>query len=240
MAIFLYDEFSVQVTIPNVSKALKSVGWSKKVSRRVAKEQNAELRDHHLHSRSEFRSYHLVYIDESGCDKRIGFRRTGWSPLGVAPVQVTAFHRDSRYHILPVYTQDGILFSRVFQGTTDGDVFEDFIEQLLHYCRPYPEPNSVLIMDNASFHHSERIKQMCRDAGVILLYLPPYSPDLNPIEEFFAELKAFIKKQWHEYEHNPDQDFTVFLEWCIGVVGGRKPSAEGHFRHAGVDVEELK
>lgn len=63
MAIFLYDEFSVQVTIPNVSKALKSIGWSKKVSRRVAKEQNAELRDYHLHSRSEFRSYHFVYVD---------------------------------------------------------------------------------------------------------------------------------------------------------------------------------
>lgn len=90
--------------------------------------------------------------------------------------------------------QDGILFSRVFQGTTDSVVYEDFIEQLLHHCRPYPEPHSVLIMDNASFHHSERIKEMCRDAGVILVYLPPYSPDLNPIEEFFAELKAFIKK----------------------------------------------
>lgn len=81
---------------------------------------------------------------------------------------------------------------------------------------------------------------MCRDAGVILLYLPPYSPDLNPIQEFFAELKAFIKRQWHEYEHDPDQDFTMFLEWCIGVVGGRKHSAEGHFRHAGVDVEQRK
>jgi transposase len=45
-------------------------------------------------------------------------------------------------------------------------------------------------MDNASFHRTERIEQMCADAGVKLVYLPPYSPDLNPIEEFFAELKA--------------------------------------------------
>jgi transposase len=44
---------------------------------------------------------------------------------------------------------------------------------------------------------------MCTEEGVRLLYLPPYSPDLNPIEEFFAELKAFIKKQWHEYEDKP-------------------------------------
>jgi len=45
---------------------------------------------------------------------------------------------------------------------------------------------------------------MCRDAGFILVYLPPYSPDLNLIEKFFAELKAFIKKQWHEFEDISD------------------------------------
>jgi transposase len=127
----------------------------------------------------------------------------------------------------------------VFQGTTDSVLFEDFVEQLLHHCGRWPEPNSVLVMDNASFHRSERIEQMCLDAGVKLLYLPPYSPDLNPIEEFFAELKMFIKKQWHEYEDNPYQDFKVFLKWCIGVVGGRCHSAKGHFRHAGVTVEEF-
>jgi transposase len=44
---------------------------------------------------------------------------------------------------------------------------------------------------NASFHHSERVKQLCSEAGVKLLYLPPYSPDFNPIEEYFAELKAY-------------------------------------------------
>jgi transposase len=81
----------------------------------------------------------------------------------------------------------------VFQGTTDSAVFEDFIEQLLHHCRPYPEPNSVIVMDNASFHRTERIEQICAEADVKLSYLPPYSPDLNPTEEFFAELKAFIK-----------------------------------------------
>jgi transposase len=49
-------------------------------------------------------------------------------------------------------------------------------------------------MDNASFHHTQRIEQMCCDAGVKLVYLPPYLPDFNLIEEFFSELKAFIKR----------------------------------------------
>jgi transposase len=237
MAVFLYDEFDVLISVSSISRALASIEWSKKLTQRIASERNADLRDFYLHKLSAFHSYQLVYIDESGCDKRIGFRRTGWSPLGVAPVEVARFHRDRRHQILPAYNQDGVLLSRVFQGTTDGAVFEDFIEQLPHHCRPYPEHNSVLIVDNASFHHSDRIEQMCRDAGVKLLYLPPYSPDLNPIEEFFAELKAFIKKQWHEYASSPHQDFGAFLEWCVSMVGGREGSAKGHFRHAGVNVE---
>jgi transposase len=118
-------------------------------------------------------------------------------------------------------------------------VFEDFIEHLLPSCSRWPERNSVLVMDNASIHHSERVKQMCCDAGVKLVYLPPYSPDLNPIEEIFAELKAFIKLSGHDYEENPRQGFDAFLEWCISVVGGRKDSARGHFRHAGINIEEM-
>jgi transposase len=94
-------------------------------------------------------------------------------------------------------------------------------------------------MDNASFHHSERMTQMCVDAGVKLVYLPPYSPDLNPIEEFFAELKAFIKRKWSYYEVDPDQGFDGFLGWCIGVVGAKEESARGHFRHAGLKFEEV-
>jgi transposase len=92
MAIFLYDEFEVVVTTPTISRALALAGWSRKAARRVAKERNADLRDFYLHNLSEFRSYHLVYINESGCDNRIGFRRTRWSPLGVTPVQIARLH----------------------------------------------------------------------------------------------------------------------------------------------------
>jgi transposase len=81
MVVFLWDEFRVLVTTFTIGRALRSTGWSKKAARRIAKEQNADLRDFYLHNLSAFRSYHLVYVDESGCDKWVGFRRTGWSPL---------------------------------------------------------------------------------------------------------------------------------------------------------------
>lgn len=139
MAIFLQEEFNANVANSTISRALTAKGWSKKTSRNQAKERNADLRDHYLHNLSEFESYHLVYVDESGCDKRIGYRRTGWAPLGVAPVQVAKFHRGQRYQILLAYCQDGVLLSRIFRGSTDAPLFEDFIEQLLHHCGRWPQ-----------------------------------------------------------------------------------------------------
>ena len=91
-------------------------------------------------------------------------------------------------------------------------------------------------MDNASFYRSDRIDAMCTAAGVKLVYLPPYSPDLNPIEEYFSELKAFTRRNWVRYKENSEQGFQSFLDWCIKVVGSRKQSALGHFRHSGVNI----
>jgi transposase len=127
-------------------------------------------------------------------------------------VQIARYQCEQRWQILPAYTQDGILLSRAFQGTTDSVIFEDYIKQLLQQCGRWPEPNSVLVMDNASFHHTERIEQMCADACVKLMYLPPYSPNLNPIEKFFAERKAFIKRSWSTDKEDLSQGFNVFLE----------------------------
>jgi hypothetical protein len=157
MVLFLWDEFKVSISTSAVSRALRSIGWSKKTCRRVAKGRNADLRGYYLYNLSFYRSYQLVYVDESGCDKRVGFGRTGWSPLGTIPVQIARYQREQRYQILPAYTQDGILLAWVFQGTTGGTVFENFIEQLLHHCGRWPEPNLVLVMDNASFHRTERV-----------------------------------------------------------------------------------
>jgi transposase len=70
-----------------------------------------------------------------------------------------------------------------------------------------------------------------------LVFLPPYSPNLNPIEEFFGDLKHFMRRNWVKYESNLAQDFGVFLDWCISAAGGRVDSAKAHFRHAGVTAD---
>jgi hypothetical protein len=113
-----------------------------------------------MHEVSAYRSEQLVFIDESGVDKSIGIHRKGWAPRGKGPRQVKRFHRGPRFQILSAYTQDGVIHFRVYQGSTDAENFENFVEELLPYCGRWPAPKSVLIMDNASFHRSDTIQQM--------------------------------------------------------------------------------
>ena len=83
---------------------------------------------------SHFRPDQLVYIDESDVDRSIGTKCKGWAPRGKRPRQVKQFHRGQRFQVLPAYTQDGIIHFMVYEGTTDSEMFEAFIETLLSYC----------------------------------------------------------------------------------------------------------
>ena len=97
-------------------------------------------------------------------------------------------------------------------------------------------------MDNASIHHSaETIRQLCADAGVILVYLPPYSPSYNPVEGFISELKAFVQQSWGLYFDTTDRShkaFREFLIFCTLEVGQRRRSARSYFWNADLLCEE--
>jgi hypothetical protein len=239
MVSFISTEFNVDVSESTITRALKAQKWSRKTIRRVAIQRNSSLRDfyHYRLKLEDCRSYQLIFIDESGVDKRDGLRRKGWAPKGKTPKQKSRFQREQRFQILAAYTQRGIKLARVFPGSTDATVFEDFIDQQLHHCGKWPEPESVLVMDNATIHYSDRVKQLCKEAGVKQIFLAPYSPDTDPIEEFFAEVKEYIKIRWEEHVDLIGRDFRAYIMACLGVVGARRASAEGHFRKAGLSIE---
>ena len=96
MASFLYRKFKKPISERSISRTLRSMGWTRKTIRRIAQQRDADLRDHYLHKISQYDSYQLVFVDESGCDGRAGYRRWGWSPKGSSPVQVTKFGRGKR------------------------------------------------------------------------------------------------------------------------------------------------
>ena len=78
-----------------------------------------------------------------------------------------------------------------------GDTFYDFVqEHLLPHLLPFDgvNPHSVVVMDNCSIHHIQEAVSMIEEVGAIVQFLPPYSPDLNPIEEAFSKVKSELKK----------------------------------------------
>ncbi|KAK4206180.1 hypothetical protein QBC37DRAFT_243634, partial [Rhypophila decipiens] len=94
---FLYDSFGLEVSLTTLSRTLKTERWTRKTNGRVAKQRNPDLRELCLYKLSDCQSYQLVFIDESGCDKRSGHRREGWAPSGATPVQVDEFNREQRF-----------------------------------------------------------------------------------------------------------------------------------------------
>ena len=90
----------------------------------------------------------------------------------------------------------GILDVSLVKGTTNGETFSRFVlSNLLPHLQPFngTNPHSVVVMDNCSIHHVQEVEEIFDEAGVLLLFLPPYSPDLNPIELAFSKVKSQIK-----------------------------------------------
>jgi len=172
-----------------------------------------------------------MYIDESGANERSLDRKYGWSEKGVPARVISSAKRTKKWSILPVYTYHGFVAWEVIHGSYNSELFVDFLRlKVLPLTTPYPGRNSVLIMDNARIHHHAEVSALCREAGIILAYLPPYSPDLNPIEEAFAELKAWFKKNYKLAEIVPFKDF---LALGLNTV---KDGAKNHFARSQVGV----
>ena len=86
---------------------------------------------------------------------------------------------------------DGLSAPMVLDGAMNGDAFKAYIEQFL---APSLKPGDIVIMDNLSSHKVAGVREAIKAKGAFLLYLPPYSPDLNPIELVFSKLKALLRK----------------------------------------------
>jgi transposase len=86
---------------------------------------------------------------------------------------------------------EGMGSSLAVEGTTDREVFEAYVEEVL---APSLRREQIVVMDNLSAHKGERVRELVESMGCELLYLPPYSPDLNPIEEAFSKMKGILRK----------------------------------------------
>jgi transposase len=120
------------------------------------------------------------------------YRAYGWAPRGERLIEAVPLRRGSNLSVLGALDQEGLLCTREKEGAMKRADIEAFLEQEL---LPRLLPGAVLVLDNARIHHGGRIEEIVSAAGCSLLYLPPYSPDLNPIEMAWGWVKASVRRQ---------------------------------------------
>ena len=132
----------------------------------------------------------FVFLDETGTSTNM-VRRYGRCPRGERLVDATPWGHWKITTFVAGLRASGLIAPMVLDGPMTGEVFRAYVEQVLI---PELSPGDVVVLDNLAAHKVAGIREMIQAAGASLLYLPPYSPDLNPIEQVFAKLKALLRK----------------------------------------------
>ncbi|WP_444998609.1 IS630 family transposase [Aliikangiella sp. IMCC44359] len=133
----------------------------------------------------------VVYLDESGFAQSSP-RTHGYSDKGQRCYGVHDWHAKGRINAIGAIIRNTFVTLSLFAGSINADVFHAWVTQDL---LPKVPSNAVIVMDNASFHKRKDICEAIEKKGCILQWLPPYSPDLNPIEKKWAQAKAIRRKK---------------------------------------------
>jgi transposase len=129
-------------------------------------------------------------VDECGLNEAI-HREYARAPIGEKVVTDVSGKRSKRTSIIAGLNQQEIIAPFYFSGYCNTELIVTWVKKVLLPCL---KSGMILIWDNASFHQSGKIKELIESVGCKLLFLPPYSPDLNPIEHYWATLKAYIRR----------------------------------------------
>lgn len=135
---------------------LKEMNFCRKRMQIIAKQRDEKLRRIYREDVSLYQQHMLIFIDETGTDRRDSLRKHGYSLRGIPPKSHRMLVRGERISVIGAMTVHGILDTYVVHGSSDGDAFLDFIEKcLLPHLMPFDgkNPNSIVIMDNCSIHH---------------------------------------------------------------------------------------
>lgn len=185
-----------ELLVSNISYAqlcreVKASGLSRK---RLKKRANATLTDSNRQARLEFsnrisgfRSRPVLFLDESGFNLHTSINY-GYSPVNRDAVTYQPNSRGRNISLCALISHNGILHSKVLDGAYNEESFGSFLLE----CNQIGafEGNPILVMDNVRFHHCQSIESQLRMFNVTVVFLPPYSPDLNPIENVFSTIKS--------------------------------------------------
>lgn len=215
-----------------ICRFLKESKFSRKKMRLVAIQQSEELRARYLAEVVLYNPNMLVFVDETGSNRKDAMRKFGYSLRGQRCVAKKLLVRGQRVSAIAALSIDRVLDVKFVNGSISGEIFSQFIElNLLPHLFPFngSNPNSIVVLDNASVHYNEKVRKLVNSVGALLLYLPSYSPDLNPIEEAFSAAKSFLKA--NEEIVSTSKDIEHILLTAFGNVTPR--DCIGWYRDSG-------
>ena len=212
----LEEMLMVDVSLSTIFRFLNANKFTRQKMRNVAPQRDAFAREYYVSEVSLYSTDIFVFVDETGADHRNTLRKHGYSIRGIPPVNHSLHIRGERVSVIACMSVEGILYVKTLKGTSDDDIFYDFVQcYLLPHLMPFDgkNPHSVVVLDNCSIHHITEVTSILQEVGVLVHYLPPYSPDFNPIEEAFSKVKSVLMSQ-----DNHSLDVEVLLLNVTGFV----------------------
>jgi len=132
----------------------------------------------------------LIFIDESGAN--LSMCRSYARAIGGERIKYACpYSKGNKHSIIGAVSTSGVEAALYGEWSTDGNIFLNFVKRLLV---PRLGRGKIVIMDNVSFHKVVGVKEAIEGAGAMLIYLPPYSPDLSPIENMWSKVKSLLRK----------------------------------------------
>jgi len=150
----------------------------------------------------------IYYEDESSVDE-FYTREYGYALRGEKVISEISGRKFKRTNLVSAYFKGKSVAPFEFEGTMDGNLFEEWLEHVFVPELKNPK-KSVLILDNAPLHKKDNIYDIANEYDFKVIFLPPYSPDLNPIEKFWANLKIFLRNFSHLFKTIQDAIMNFF------------------------------
>lgn len=195
----IMSTFGVAVSEKTVSLALTKSGFTMKLLRIIPESRNTPeticaRREYALRFMNEapMDRRHIIWIDETGFNLHLR-RKYGRALAGLRANVVVANSRGHNISICAAMSEEGMLSHMVHRGAYTALLFCTFLERLFAHLLALNRPNCWLILDNVRFHHCEIVAECAARNGHQLIFLPAYSPMLNPIEYLFGKWKASVK-----------------------------------------------
>jgi transposase len=168
----------------------------------------------------------FVFVDEMGANTSL-HSLYAWSRRGERAHCTVPRNRGKNTTLLSSMSVKGMGPSLAVEGATTAAVFEAYVEKVLV---PTLRPGQIVVMDNLSAHKGARVRELIEERGAKLLYLPPYSPDLNPIEEAFSKMKRILRKA----EARSRKALIEAMGRALDAITSQ--DAKGFFGHCGYPV----